>query len=122
MPKLFSRITFPSLVVLVIVAINQTAAGFYQATGAESPPLSDLLGKISLFWGLGWWIRDDSRKRQFAWVYDLGFFLYLAWPVVTPYYLFKTRGVRALLTIGAFILVIIVAFLFGVALSVMLGP
>ena len=122
MPKLLSRITFPSLVVLLTVAINQTATGFYRATGTESPPLSDLLGKISLFWGLGWWIRDDSRKRHFAWVYDLGFFLYLAWPVVAPYYLFKTRGVRALVTIGVFILVIIGAYLFGVALSVVLHP
>jgi hypothetical protein len=41
------------------------------------------------------WLRADARPRNIALVHDLGFFLFLAWPVVIPWYLVKTRGRHA---------------------------
>ena len=59
----------------------------------------------SQLWIFGWWLRSDSRKRGIILVYDLGFFLGIAWPLVMPYYLLKTRGARGLLIIFGFIVV-----------------
>jgi hypothetical protein len=44
----------------------------------------------------------------------MGFFLFLAWPVIVPYYLVKTRGLkRALLTFLLFAIVSFGAFVAG---------
>jgi hypothetical protein len=64
-------------------------------------------------------LRTDSRKRAVAAVYDLGFFLYIAWPVVMPYYLVKTRGAKGLLLILSFIAAYVGSAILGVVLSVL---
>lgn len=38
------------------------------------------------------WLQKDARRTGIAAVQDFGYFLYLAWPVVIPWYAFKTRG------------------------------
>jgi hypothetical protein len=55
------------------------------------------------------------------WVYDLGFFLCIAWPLIMPYYLFKTRGAKGLLVILAFIGAYVGAAILGITLSVMVA-
>jgi hypothetical protein len=53
-----------------------------------------------------------------VWVYDLGFFLCIAWPFVVPYYLVKTRGAKGLLVILAFIGAYVGATIVGITSSV----
>ena len=38
------------------------------------------------------WLQQDARRTGVGSVHDLGYFLLLAWPVVIPWYAFKTRG------------------------------
>jgi hypothetical protein len=38
------------------------------------------------------WLQKDARITGVASVHDWGFFIYLAWPVVIPWYALKTRG------------------------------
>jgi hypothetical protein len=52
-------------------------------------------------------------------VYDLGFFLYLAWPIVMPYYLIKTRGAKGLLVMLGFVAAYVGAAIIGIILSVL---
>ncbi|HLM00851.1 MAG TPA: hypothetical protein VK400_07325 [Pyrinomonadaceae bacterium] len=64
------------------------------------------------FWGiLCWWLREDSKKYGVSWVLDIGFFLYVAWIFIVPYHLFKTRGLKAFVTILLFIGIFAVAYL-----------
>lgn len=50
-------------------------------------------------------------------VWDMGFFLLLAWPVIVPYSLVKTPGLkRPLFTLFLFALVSFGAFVAGVAI------
>lgn len=70
---------------------------------------------------MGWWLLRDSRKRGVAWVYDTGFFLSIAWPVVMPYYLLKSRGLKGLLVVLGFVGAYLGAQLVGVVLRVLLG-
>ena len=71
-----------------------------------------------MLWAIGWWLRTDSRRRGVLSVYDLGFFLYLAWPIVMPYYLVKTRGAKGLFVILGFVTAYVGATLLGILLSV----
>jgi hypothetical protein len=38
------------------------------------------------------WLQKDARRTGVGAVRDLGFFLWLAWPFVIPWYAFRTRG------------------------------
>jgi hypothetical protein len=46
---------------------------------------------------LTWWLYADRHVRRFNVPYDFETFAFFAWPVVVPYYLYRTRGVRGLL-------------------------
>jgi hypothetical protein len=38
------------------------------------------------------WLQKDARRTGVGAVQDLGYFLWLAWPFVIPWYAFRTRG------------------------------
>jgi len=38
------------------------------------------------------WLQADARARRVPLVHDMGLFLWLAWPVLIPWYAVKTRG------------------------------
>jgi hypothetical protein len=38
------------------------------------------------------WLKADARARHVPLVHDMGLFLWIAWPVLIPWYAFKTRG------------------------------
>jgi len=38
------------------------------------------------------WLQKHAKRAGVPQVLDLGFFLWLAWPIVIPWYAFKTRG------------------------------
>ena len=38
------------------------------------------------------WVQKDARRRGIVTVLDFGLFLWFAWPVVLPWYAFKSRG------------------------------
>jgi hypothetical protein len=100
----------------------QIAHGIYLASEIEPPPAFTLIDTVGLLWIVGWWLLTDSRKRGIAWVYDIGFFLSIAWPFIMPYYLFKTRRAKGLLLIFAFIGAYIGALGVGMALYLLLAP
>jgi hypothetical protein len=38
------------------------------------------------------WIQQDAARTGVGSVHDLGLFLWFAWPVIIPWYAWKTRG------------------------------
>jgi len=96
--------------------------GIYLAGEIDSPPAFSLTWRLGFLWIVGWWLLTDSRKRGVAWVYDIGMFLYIAWPLIMPYYLLKTRRVKGLLPIFAFIGIYIAGMAIGMALYLLLVP
>lgn len=57
------------------------------------------------------WVMADARKRGRRLCYDYDSFVYFAWPIVVPVYLFQTRGARAFLTLLCFAGIWLVAML-----------
>src|SRR6267378_2391699 len=117
MATVLSRMFSPGPLLYLFVVITQFAYGVYLGAELELPPGVMLLYWVGFLWAVGWWLRIDSRKRGVAAIYDLGFFLYIAWPVVIPYYLVKTRGAKGLLLILGYIVAYVGAAILGIVLS-----
>jgi hypothetical protein len=72
---------------------------------------------LAFYWAFVWWFIDDSRKHDIKWAddyLDMGMFLYIAGIFLVPYYLFKSRGWKALYIIGLFLGIYFGAYLVGV--------
>jgi hypothetical protein len=119
--RFLSRLASPTALLYVLTIIAQLASGIYLAGEVEPPPAFTLLYALSFLWVMGWWLLKDSKLRGVSWVLDMGLFLYIAWPIVMPYYLIKTRGWRGLLAILVFAVVYVAASMAGVALYAFLA-
>ncbi|MDQ3918173.1 MAG: hypothetical protein M3348_06815 [Acidobacteriota bacterium] len=120
MRNLLPGLRTPAALLWLYFAATQFVTGLYLARRAALPPAFTLLYPLGLLWAVGWWLRDDSRRRGVAWVFDMGLFLYIAWPLFMPYYLLKTRGAKGLLLMLAFAVVYGGALAAGVALYALL--
>jgi len=103
MTATLSRILSPATLLYSALVIYQFALGLYLVLQIEPPGALALLSWATFLWSLGWWLQTDSRKRGVALVYDMGLFLYVAWPIVMPYHLVKTRRGKGLLVILGFV-------------------
>lgn len=118
MATVFSRLLSPAALLYIFVFVTQFSYGVYLGAQLHFPEGLTFLFLIGLLWAVGWWLRTDSRRRGVLSVYDLGFFLYLAWPLIISYYLFKTRGAKGLLIMLGFAAVYFGAAIMGMVLSV----
>src|SRR5262245_59220485 len=112
-----SRILSPTPLLYSFIVISQFADGAYIGAQFPFPEGIRLIYLVGMLWAFGWWLRTDSRRRGVLSVYDLGLFLYLAWPIVMPYYLVKTRRAKGLLMILGFVTAYFGATLLGILLS-----
>ena len=122
MRKFLPQISSPTGLLYLYLVTAQVATGVYLAREAELPPAFSLLYPLGFLWVVGWWLRQDSRGRGVGWVFDMGLFLYVAWPVVMPYYLLKTRGAKGLLAILAFAGANVGGLLAGAVFYILLTP
>ena len=68
------------------------AAALYAATQIEPSPVVALFFSGGPLLAVILWLQKDARRTGVGAVLDWGYFLLLAWPVVIPWYAFKTRG------------------------------
>jgi hypothetical protein len=122
MTQLLKQLTSPTGLLYLFLVLTQIAAGAYGASRAEPPASFTLIYIFGFFWIIGWWLRVDSSRRGQSWVFDMGLFLYVAWPFILPYYVVKTRGTKGLLVILYFVAVYVGASIAGVVLYVLLAP
>jgi len=78
---------------------------------------AQMAANVALSLVIASWVLADARKRGRRLCYDYDSFVYFAWPVVGPVYLFQTRGWRALLTLLCFAAIWLVAVIGGAAVS-----
>jgi hypothetical protein len=68
------------------------------------------------------WLQKDARRTHVGPVQDWGFFMWQAWPILAPWYAFKSRGRggwrflvgMALLAAPAYVAMTVLAILFSV--------
>ena len=67
-------------------------AAAYAASQIEPAPVVALFLSGGPLVAVIVWLQKDARRTGVGAVQDWGYFLLLAWPVVIPWYAFKTRG------------------------------
>jgi hypothetical protein len=97
-----------TLMVARIAAVFAALAGATYATARIEPsPLIALFLSGGPLFAVILWLQKDAGRTGVGSVQDLGYFLLLAWPVVIPWYAFKTRGRSGWrLTVGLFVLIL----------------
>ena len=90
-----------------------TAAGLHEALGSPSgaSTLAAILASFVFLSSLGLWVLSDARQRHHSLPYDFGSFVFFGWLLVVPVYLFSTRGWRACVPLGFFVLLCLVSAL-----------
>jgi hypothetical protein len=123
--NLFFHITSPfhargwAILISAFLAAIQVERGACLARNSDIPGSSAILEYVVLLCLIGRWLEADSRDTRTLRVWDMGFFLFVAWPVIVPYYLVKTRGAkRALLTLVLLAGAYVGAFVVGMTIFI----
>jgi hypothetical protein len=107
-----------TLQVAVMAAIFAAAVtALYVVAGIDPHPM------VELFLGAGpliaviLWLQKDAHRTGVGAVHDWGLFLWLAWPFVLPWYVFKSRGVGGWRLLIALFTLICSAYITGWAVG-----
>jgi hypothetical protein len=110
-----ARIT--AVLILALVVAGQVERGICFARNTEVPGGSSVLWYIALFCLICYWLEMYSRERRVMRVWDMGFFMSFAWPIILSYYVVKTRGIkRSLLALFLFVMVSASAYRIAIVL------
>jgi hypothetical protein len=82
-------------------------------THEQINPAVDLARRLAFPVILALWVASDAQVRHRSLCYDFDTFVFFAWPVMVPYYLFRTRGSRAFVTLLAFVGIYLAAMALG---------
>jgi len=89
--------------------LTPPAGIFYSLCAGGLQESAALPSTVLLAVNMAMWVLADARKRQRTLPYDFGSFIFCAWPVLVPVYLFSTRGWRAFAPAGWFLLLHVAA-------------
>jgi|SRR5437870_2711468 len=109
MPKWLKGMVAPTLM-LWLFAIAFGVAHSLPHNGGISDR-ADLASRFALPFVIASWVIADARKRGRQLCYDYDSFVFLAYPIIAPIYLFQTRGVRAFVTLLLFAAIWLIAML-----------
>jgi len=117
------QISRSSLYLCGFLFVTQFVNGYMNIQNRLSAT-SNLWYLLVFYWAIIWWFVVDSSKQGERWTgghLDMGMFLYIGGVFLIPFYLFKTRGWKALYTIGLFIGAIYGAYITGAIISLMVS-
>ena len=79
------------------------------------PPGFSFLYLIGVAWAIAWWVLADCRERNIPSSIDHGWLVFFAWPLVLPYHLIKTRGLKGCGVLATLVGLFVVAYLTALA-------
>jgi hypothetical protein len=121
-----SRSILPAFGITALVwfiwLIDNTLRALASALQVEQSPVSLWLYPFLIGGSLAFWVYKDSRTTGVSLGLDQVFFIFLAWPITFPLYIFQSRGFRSgclllLIFLGLYILALIPAILILVTIT-----
>ncbi|MBI3153554.1 MAG: hypothetical protein HYZ21_15580 [Chloroflexi bacterium] len=113
------NITPPLVFMTFFYLVTSASLAFYIISGRAISSASDGIYYVCLVWLLGWWLKEDYLKREEKWGSTMAVGVYIWWPLVIPLYLFKTRGVKAFVSILKFLVIYVGSFIVGVIIGIL---
>ena len=98
------------------------ALAFETRVGPGVNPLCEFAFAHGLAFCMTSWVLRDARECGLRPCYDYDMFLFSAWGLLAPVHLFRTRGLKALLTIRLGLLLALSAWLAGAAMATVMAP
>ncbi len=93
----------PPKALIVLSALFTVDLGVVGAQGGTVTPLARNVWMFAFGLFVAWWIAGDRRQRSYAAPFEFEAAIFYAWPVLLPYYLYRTRGGNGLLlTLGVY--------------------
>lgn len=111
------RISLPAIFFVGFLFLANTIMGLYGGLSMQRSAAFQLIYALIFWAALSWWFLDDSKNHGWEWLHSWGIFLYAAGWLILPYYLFKTRGVKTLLTILFFVVLYFWTQILGLIVS-----
>ena len=116
MQPLTSKFTFPhkgmTILVAAVFLTANTAWAVYSAFSFQPSPLFMALYSFAIASALAVWAHRDSHSNQASFGLDQAMYIFFAWPIIFPVYIFRAygfrRGILILLTFfGIYVLTIL---------------
>jgi hypothetical protein len=90
----------------ITALVCSLTTALYAIAQVDPSPLVVLFTSAGPLIAVIMWMQRDARRTGVGSVHDFGFFVWLAWPVVIPWYAWKTRGRSGWrLMVGLFVLI-----------------
>ena len=111
----------PTVALFAVVFLYQFINILYAAIEMDLPAPISLLLSFAFLWVVCWWFDADLSRTNARWPIDTGMLLYVAWFLLIPVHLIKTRGLSgSLLGIGAFITSVIAGWIAAAIVIILL--
>ena len=79
-------------IAILIAAFCSASAALYAVAGVEPPMSVTVMMMMAPTLAVILWLQEDAARTGVGAVQDLGWFASMWWPVVIPWYAFKSRG------------------------------
>ena len=109
-----------TIILIVFFLLANVGNCVYAAFGMQPSGGFMLLYYAGAFWAIAAWIIADARRLSVPLPFDMGWLTFFAWPVVLPYHVFRTRGVKGFLTLAGFVGLFLSTYLVGVIVFYMI--
>ena len=101
------------LTLLFLVAGMSTVEIYAGLKGFEADTGTQLLWAFSSIFLVCFWVRSDAAENKFESPFELGFLIYILWPITIPWYLIATRGTDGIIMAIGFFSILFVPWLLG---------
>lgn len=101
--KVRNFLTTPIFFLCLFLLISQICNSIFYANGIEPSVRFQTIFNFGFYLVIAVWLKNDYQKYKESWLMDSGLFVFLFWFLILPLHLFKTRGIKAILTILIFL-------------------
>lgn len=98
MPRWLQGMVVPTAMLWLYMLVLSFVWGYSTITG-RVPVFADLASRFAFALIVSSWVIKDAQKRGLKLCYDYGMFVFWAWPIVVPVYLFQSRGWKGVYTL-----------------------
>lgn len=108
------------LLLVTLTAIYTIGLSVLASHGlAARPEATAVLWALEFQVLLAIWVRMDRRHRNVSLPFEFDAFVFFGWPVVVPYYLYRTRSIRGLIITVAIYTLFVAPTVISAIVSVM---